>query len=272
MAHKIAILAGAGVLPATLARARPDAWVVMFEGIETVDFGTSKTVPARFEKLGVLFEDLRSLGITQIVFAGAMSRPSLNPAELDPFMASIVPELMRKMQRGDDELLRYVIDLFEQQGFEICSASDIAPSMLAPNDTIFRGPLSHSISDVKKADQILRNMSALDLGQSVVVEEGAVLGLETIQGTDFLLNSVARSPDLLRPHKGKGILVKRPKVGQDLRVDMPAIGPNTVKNAALAGLCAIIVSPNAVLVLEKDETERQARALNVSLIGVEAYP
>ena len=97
-------------------------------------------------------------------------------------------------------------------------------------------------------------MSSADIGQAVVVENGLVLGVETLQGTDRLLQFVAETDLSLRDSLKKGVLVKRPKKQQDLRVDMPAIGPNTIDAVSKAGLAGIVISPLTVLLLERKKT------------------
>ena len=100
---------------------------------------------------------------------------------------------------------------------------------------------------------ILLALSPLDVGQGAVVAGGLCLGIETLQGTDALLRFVAETPEHLQRGAG-GVLVKAPKRGQDLRVDMPAVGPDTVRNAARAGLDGIVVSAGKVVLIDRDAT------------------
>ena len=105
-------------------------------------------------------------------------------------------------------------------------------------------------------------MGALDIGQGVVVEGGHVLGIETLQGTEALLDFVATTQSSLRSSQG-GVLVKRPKAHQDMRVDVPTIGPQTIQQVANAGLSGLVISPENVLVLEREKTIFLAKSLGI---------
>ena len=112
-------------------------------------------------------------------------------------------------------------------------------------------------------------LSPEDIGQGVAIENGLVLGIETLQGTNELLKFVAKTPAHLRKTNLSGIFVKRPKINQDLRVDMPVIGPETIRLACKAGLSGLVVSPLSVIVLDKDRCEQIAMANNFFILAEE---
>lgn len=236
-----AILAGMGALPGLLLEAGP-AEVVRFRGVE-VD--VTPTMEARFEQLGMLFDTLRDRGVTEVCLAGAMSRPPLDPVAFDPFTASKMPVLMQAMGQGDDALLRAVIGVIEEAGFTVVAAHALRPHLVAPAGALAGKPMGET--DAARARAVLDALGALDVGQGAVVAKGQVIGVETLQGTDAMLAFVAQSA----PGSG-GVFVKRPKPGQDLRVDMPAIGPDTIRNAANAGLKGIEIAAGTVLLLDRE--------------------
>jgi DUF1009 family protein len=123
--------------------------------------------------------------------------------------------------------------------------------------------------DIERADQLLKTLSPLDVGQGVVVENGLVLGIETLQGTDALLSFVAGTSPQLRGPIG-GVFVKRPKAGQDLRVDMPTIGPATIDQVAKAGLSGIVISPDACVVVDVHQTIERANTHGIFIAVAEA--
>lgn len=261
----LAILSGDGMLPVMLAEAYPEALRVVFEGV-----GHAQRPPLavhRFEQLGSLFETLKARGVSRVVLAGAMARPALDPALLDPFMLQLAPRLMAAMQGGDDAVLRLIISVFEDQGFAVVGAHDLLPDL-----TVAEGPLGAvratdgDLADASRAADILLALSPLDIGQGAVVAGGLCLGIETLQGTDALLGFVAQTPEPLR-RGGRGVLVKAPKRGQDLRVDMPAVGPETVHRAAAAGLSGIVVAAGRVLVLDRVATRQALDQSGLFLIG-----
>jgi hypothetical protein len=156
--------------------------------------------------------------------------------------------------QGDDALLRFVLKLFDQHGFSLVGAAQVVPDLVAESGMLTGPHEVQNEKDIYKADQLLALMSSADIGQAVVVENGLVLGVETLQGTDCLLQFVAETDLSLRDSLKKGVLVKRPKKQQDLRVDMPAIGPNTIDAVSKAGLAGIVISPLTVLLLEREKT------------------
>ena len=263
---KLAILSGAGQLPVMIKQAHPDAHVVGFEGMST-ELGKVPHLH-RFERLGALFSDLRDRGLTHIVMAGAMSRPNFALGLLDEYTKSALPSLMEAMAHGDDHLLRHLIALIEEQGFTVVGAHSLLP--LTQPVGVLAGQVPTDVEgDIARADQVLKTLSPLDMGQGVIVENGLVLGIETLQGTDALLSFVAATATNLRGPIG-GVFVKRPKVGQDLRVDMPTIGPNTIDQVAKAGLSGIVISPDACFVVNLYQTIERANNHGIFIAAAEA--
>jgi DUF1009 family protein len=263
---RLAIIGGGGALPAALAAADPEALCIAFEGIET-QLPADRLQSHRFERLGGLFDALKAQGVTQLVMAGGMSRPEFDPTLLDPVTMGLLPGLMGAMQQGDDHLLRAIIAVFEDQGIDVIGAHEVitdltpAPGLLAgpePSDT--------AIEDINRGRAILDALAPLDVGQGCVVASGLCLGVETLQGTDALLSFVAATPAKLRGQR-RGVLVKRPKAGQDLRVDMPAIGPGTIRAAAAAGVEGIAIAAGSTLLIDRDKLLSDCAAQGIFLLA-----
>ncbi|SEP63897.1 LpxI family protein [Thalassovita taeanensis] len=251
MAGRLAILAGSGALPAEIAAAQPEALCVAFDGVAHQVPGA---VVHQFEALGAVFDDLRAQGVGQVVLAGSMARPPLDPAKFDPVMLALAPRLLAAMQGGDDTLLRLVITIFEEQGFDVLGAHEVLPGLTAEEGlSVGAAPTAGDLDDADRAADILDALAPVDVGQGAVVAGGLCLGIETIQGTDALLEFVAKTPPALR-RGARGVFVKAAKRGQDLRVDMPAIGPDTVARVAAADLAGIVVQAEHVLILERKST------------------
>jgi len=266
METRLAILAGTGDLPQILAKGDPQAVFATFAGVDVVVPSGLIHLPAAFDRLGTLFEALHNHGVTEVVFAGAMSRPALNPANFDPRMIELAPRLMAAMGRGDDALLREVAAVFTEEGFTVKAAQDIAPDLVLPANTRF-GPVpgKQDLADAQKGQDILAALAAMDVSQAVVVAGGQVLGIETIQGTDAMLGFASRTPPRLR--RAKGVLVKAPKPGQDMRFDVPTIGPETISAAAAAGLAGIFIQAGGVNVLHRDAVERALEETGLFLLA-----
>ena len=261
---KLAILAGGGALSVRLAKVVPDAVKICFAGAENALGDAAEE--HNFEKLGSLFEALKAKGVTDVVMAGSMARPPLNPANFDATMLALAPRIMMAMPKGDDALLSLVIAIFEEQGFTMRGAHEIDPSLTATAGVLVGADLSKPAqADADRAIDILRALSPLDVAQGAVVANGLCYGIETLQGTDALLSFVEATPAHLR--KSGGVFVKAPKRGQDVRVDMPTIGPETIKAAAKAGLSAIVIAAGEVILLEREVLLTLATDAGISLIA-----
>lgn len=252
MAGRLAILACGGGLPVRIAAAQPDAVRIGFQGVPNELQGDVHL--HRFEKMGAVFDALKAQGVDRVVFAGSLSRPPLDPAEFDPVMLSLAPRLMVAMQGGDDALLSDVIAIFEEQGFAVMGAHELVPGLTAEEGLSAGAEMSETdLQDAGRAWDILMALSPLDVGQGCVVAGGQCLGIETVQGTDALLRFVAATPEALR--RGvRGVYVKAAKRGQDLRIDMPVIGPKTIEAVAGAGLAGLVVEAGKVMILEREKT------------------
>ena len=265
MNERLAILAGGGVLPLLLQEKLRDASFFVFCGIKHKLKG-SKLTEVRFERLGDLISHLKKKQITHLILAGSIHRPKLDLNCLDNFSKQLFTKLHGTCEQGDNSLLGVILSEFEEEGFEITGVTEVLPDLTAPKGILVGAPVSSVAVDITKADQVLRLTGEADIGQAVVIENGIVLGIETLQGTDFLLKFVAATKTHLRS-ENKGILVKRPKLGQDLRVDMPTIGPNTIKLVKKAKLAGIVISPEKGIILEKEKTLGLAQKLGVFVLS-----
>lgn len=271
MADRLGILAGAGELPLRLieacqACARP-VFVLAFEN--EADPAIVSGVPHAWIRLGAAGEAMRLLrenGVAELVMAGAVRRPSVAALRPDWRAAKLFARIGLKAL-GDDGLLRAVISELEREGFRVVSVDSILASALAP-----AGPLGAlrpdeaAEADIARGLEIARLLGRADVGQAVVVQQGMVLAVEAIEGTDALL---ARAGALGREGEG-GVLVKTAKPGQDRRADLPTIGVRTVEKAAAAGLRGIAVEAGATLVVDREAVAAAADRLGLFVVGVAA--
>lgn len=267
----IAIIAGNGVLPRILAQvcaANGQAYVVVvFAGIELDWLDGHPVQKAQFEKPGRLFKALRKADVEIVTMGGAMGRPRLNPLKFDATGLRLAPVVAAAMKKGDGGTLGIVTALFEAEGFIVRGAHEVAPALLAqPGIPTAAQPSDADRADATRATEIATALGTVDVGQGAIVAQGICLAVESIQGTDAMLRFVADNPHRLPEKDGaKGVLVKLPKPGQDLRVDMPAIGPDTFDAAAAAGLAGVVVTAGAVLVLDAAATVARADDLGLFL-------
>ncbi len=269
--EKLGIIAGSGALPRLVSEACAaqgrDYIIVQFEGVD-LDWTTGHPVmSAAFEKPGKLFKGLKKAGVATVTMGGAMGRPQLNPLRFDATGLRLAPVVMNAMKSGDNSTLKIVAALFEAENFAVIGVHEAMPSLLAvAGIPTSAQPSDEERSDADRAAEIVLALGAADVGQGAVVAQGLCLGLESIQGTDAMLRFVAENPARLPDKKGsKGVLLKRPKPGQDMRLDMPAIGPDTFTAAAAAGLAGVVVQAGETLVLGQAETVARADELGLFL-------
>jgi DUF1009 family protein len=274
---KLAIIAGRGALPRLIAEdcartGRPYA-IVVFDGVALDWLDGHPAIRAEFEKPGRLFADLRAAGCTAVTFAGGITRPGLNPLRFDLKMLRLAPKVLAGLRAGDDATLRLVAQIFEAEGLRLSAAHEVLADLIAPEGTLTRAaPAPADREDAARAAAIVATLGAADAGQGAVVAQGLCLGLETIQGTDAMLDFVARTGAGFRhdPAGARGVLLKAPKPGQDWRIDLPAVGPDTMRAAAAAGLAGVVGQAGGVLLLGRDETVAAADAAGIFLWGREA--
>jgi UDP-2,3-diacylglucosamine hydrolase len=272
----IAILAGSGRFPElladTLRKAGRGCRVLASRGF------ADSTLRQRADAAVDLLDIRRVLAClgewrpSAVTLAGGIQRPKPS-AVLNAF--SILRnrrELAELMGRGDDQLLRGVVDLLEEQGHRVVGVRDLAPELLArPGAQGLHQPSDDDLRAIRLGMRLLTDISAYDIGQGVVVADERIVALEGPEGTDRMLARVRglrRSWSLVRRPRA-GVLVKMPKRGQDLRVDLPAIGPRTFAHAASAGLRGVAVASGVTLVLDREETVSAANRLGLFLFGME---
>ncbi|HEY0275045.1 MAG TPA: UDP-2,3-diacylglucosamine diphosphatase LpxI [Paenirhodobacter sp.] len=259
-----ALIAGTGALPALLAAARPDMLICELEGFASAIPGAD---PLRFrvERLMPFLNLLLSRGIREVCFAGAIQRPKIEPTKFDLRTLVLVPRIMAAIQAGDDATLRAVIALFEEKGLTVVGADSIAPDLLAGEGVLCGAVSDQDRKDMVRARDIVAAIGAVDVGQGAVVARGLCLAVEALPGTDAMLRFVAETRKV---HHAGGVLFKAPKPGQDLRIDMPAIGPQTIARAAEARLSCIAWPAGGALLLDRGATIAAAAQAGITLWGI----
>ncbi len=269
-APRLGILAGSGPLPrrlveTCLAEARP-FFVLAFDG-ETEPATVEGTDHAwvRVGAVGKAIGLLKQAGCAELVLAGPVRRRS--PMAFRPDWRGL--QFFARVGRrawGDDGLLSAVIQELETEGFHVIGAEAILPTLLAPAGAFGRNaPDEEAMADIDRGIEILKALGGLDIGQAVVIQQGVVLGVEAVEGTDRLME---RCHDLHREGRG-GVLVKMPKPGQESRVDLPTIGSRTVERAHRAGLSGVAVEAGGTIVLDRDAIGQAADRLGLFVYGFE---
>ena len=269
MTGRLGIVAGGGRLPQRLVEscraAGRDVFVLALEGATEPE--TVRGVPHAWCRIGAAVTGLsllRENNVTELVLAGSVRRPSLGTLRPDWRAAKLFARIGYRAI-GDDGLLSAIVSELEQEGFRV-----LGVDQLLDGEFVAEGPLGkihpdpQSEADIKRGLQIARAIGALDIGQAVVVQQGLVLGIEAIEGTDELLRRCA----ILRREGPGGVLVKVEKPGQERRADRPTIGPRTVALATEAGLRGIAVEAEVTIVLDREEVIHRADRAGMFVVGL----
>jgi hypothetical protein len=269
MADRLGIVAGCGELPRRLVEccraAGRDVFVLALEG--AAEPATVEGVPHAWCRLGAAATGLallRKNHVRELVLAGGIRRPSLAALRPDWRAAKLFARIGYRAL-GDDGLLSTVVKELEQEGFRVVGADQLLAAAVVPEGPFGRlRPDPQAQADIERGVCVARTLGTLDVGQAVIVQQGLVLGVEAIEGTDELLRRCA----VLRREGPGGVLIKVEKPGQEPRADRPTIGLRTVLLAAAAGLRGIAVEAHATIVLDRDEVIHAADRAGLFLVGL----
>ena len=269
----LAIIAGGDGLPVQLmqqCRREGRAFFILgFDGITDMslfsDVPDSQKASVRLGAAGEALAHIRKSGAKEAVLAGKFKRPSLTALRPDATAAMLLPRVAKALlSGGDNALLSTVLPILEEHGITIVGCHDVLPELLAPEGQLGAGmPDANDKAQIERGIAAARDLGRRDRGQSVVVLPDRILE-EGSDGTDALLRRAAQ-------FKTGGVLVKMEKPGQDRRVDLPAIGANTVELAHAAGLKGIAFQAGStVIVGNKNELIDAANRYGMFLVGVRA--
>jgi UDP-2,3-diacylglucosamine hydrolase len=271
MPRTLGIIAGGGPLPAKVAAAARAAgrgvFILGLEGF--ADPATLGPWPHEVRRLGAagrIVAALREHGCQDLVMIGPVRRPSLLDLRPDAEGAKLLARVGRAAFAGDDGLLAAVIRVLTEEGFRVIGAHDVMREAVAPAGVLTdTRPDAQAMTDINRGVQVARLLGAADVGQGCVVQQGLVLAVEAIEGTDAML---LRAGALRRDGIG-GVLVKLVKPGQDRRADLPTIGLETVRNAAAAGLRGLAFEAGATILAEREACLTAANAAGLFLLGLD---
>lgn len=271
----LAIVAGAGDLPINIVKHCEkidlNYKIIHFDGVELPWAKDLPVIFARFEKPNALFLSLKDCGCNQVVFAGSMKRPNLNPLRFDKKFLTIASRLLPALKSGDDTTLKIIAEIFEKEGFKIVSANQLLKNLFVTEGILTKlKPNDHDLTDIKRGFEILDHISAIDVGQACIVGQGLCLGIETIQGSDELIKFASLNKDdyLNKKTGGKGVFLKSQKINQDTRIDIPTIGINTIQNISNAGFSGIALKANNVQIIDKEACIKLANQLGIFIISL----
>ena len=265
----LGLIAGNGAMPVEIIKHCNEHNIPVFViGLES--FATEEQLseaPHIFAKIGEagkMIKALKEHNVHDIVLAGGIKRPSFKELLPDWEGVKIAAKLaMKKM--SDDNLFRAVMDEIESRGFKVVGIEEVVPDMLFQEGIYGKvKPGKEDMDDIERGWTVAKAIGAVDVGQAVVVQEGLVLAMEAIEGTDMVLS---RAAQLRKPGKAP-IMVKVLKPGQDMRVDLPAIGLQTMEMFVKYGIGGIAVEAGGILLIEKEAVIKKADENGIFIIGI----
>lgn len=268
---KLGIIAGGGNLPRRLIRHCIDTgrsfFVIAIEGNAAPDL-LDDTVPhlwIRIGQAGTGFKRLAAEKVEEVVMIGTIRRPSFKDLVPDMRTTAFFAKIGSKAL-GDDGILRALIKEIEAEKMRVVGIQEVMGDLLAKTGVLTRKkPSKTDLNDIRRGVTVAFELGRLDVGQSVVIQEGLVLGVEGIEGTDELIK---RCGGYKRKGSG-GVLVKLRKPQQDMRIDLPTVGARTLENAKQSGLNGLAVHAGNTLIADEEDFIRQADKLGMFVIGIE---
>lgn len=268
--RKLAIIAGGGTLPKILAdycrKNNLDYFILAIEGnADRAIFGPDTPHKwIRIGQAGTGFKYLKDEKVQDVVMIGTIRRPAFSDLLPDLRTTAFFAKIGLKAL-GDDGILRALIKEIESENMKVVGIHEIMPDLLVKEGLLTHAkPDKQALADIKRGVEVGLKLGELDVGQSVVVQQGLVLGVEGIEGTDEL---ICRTAGYVR--KGDaGVLVKLRKPQQDMRADLPTIGLKTLENALAAGLKGIAVHAGNTLIVDEENVIKFANEHKMFMIGI----
>ncbi|KAF8818251.1 LpxI family protein [Rickettsia endosymbiont of Cardiosporidium cionae] len=265
--NKLGIIAGNGDLPREIAylysKKAVQCFIAAIDG--EADLGSISNY--NFEifpitSVGKIINFFYQHDVKNIILIGGIKRPNLSALKLDIAGTELLAQILKNKYFGDNKLLTVVAEYLEKKGFNVVSPLTILSSVnYGFLNYIDNSKLTKQDKlDIDLGIEIIKQLSKFDIGQSVVIENGYVVGIEAAEGTNNLIQRCA----LLKKNNHSGVFVKIPKLYQDLRLDLPTIGPTTILQLAESKIKILAVSRNTVIV-KPQETKSLSLKLNIDI-------
>ena len=268
---KLGIIAGGGVLPQMLIehcqKEERDYFVIAIENNADKAIFTPK-IPHQWIRIGQAgtgFKLFAEQGVEEVIMVGTIRRPTVSDLVPDIRTAAFFAKVGLK-SLGDDGILRALVKEIESENMRVVGIHEVMPQLLVKSGFLSKHkPDKQALADIERGIEAALTIGKLDIGQSVVVQQGLVLGVEGIEGTDELIK---RCGTYQRKGVG-GVLVKLRKPQQDMRIDLPTIGTKTIENLHNAGLRGVAVHAGNALIVNEAEVLKLADKYGIFVLGIE---
>jgi len=276
---RLGLIAGGGGLPLEIAehcrRTDRPLFVVRLKGFADAGLSAFEGADIGLAELGRCIKALKAAGCDAVCLAGLVARPDFAALKPDLRGIAALPGAIAAARKGDDALLRFLLGEFEKEGFRVEGAQEVMADLTLGSGPLGRiEPSPEARADAARALEVARAVGRLDVGQAAVVCRGLVLAVEAQEGTAAMLARVGELPEAIRgkPSARAGVLAKAPKPIQETRVDMPTIGPETLRACAAAGLAGVAGEAGRLLVIDRESVTALADQLGLFVVGLEPAP
>ncbi len=270
MKDKIAVIAGGGDLPKVIIKAlekqKRNYILFGFDGhVDRKILLRYHGISLKLGKVGKLFDNLKKHDIKEVTFIGHIKRPNISNLKLDATAIKILKETFLHKSKGDNDILTKIIQYFEKVGIKVVAPQSITTDILVKE--IFIGDKTklndEFCKEINALFKDLKLFSVLDIGQSFIYENSRIISVEGAEGTQKMIK---RSKRYIA--SDNAVLIKVKKKNQDTRVDLPSIGPKTVRNAYKSKLSGIIVEAGSTIILHPEKTYELIKKYNMFLMGL----
>lgn len=255
MLQNLGIIAGSGDLPKEIAKLYSYAGGRCFIAVIDPEISFEEFSCEHFAlgSVGGIIEYFKKNAVENVIVAGGITRPDLKSLKVDFAGSALLAKILKQKILGDDNILKIVSDYIESRGLKVISPKEILKLGEYNLDISSKStPSSQDKADMEIGMQVIKSLGGLDVGQSVIVCDGYVVGIEAAEGTDNLI----RRCEYLRKKEKGGVLVKMSKSGQDMRLDIPVIGPDTIFFLAKHGFNGVAIEKEGVIVIKPEETQK----------------
>ena len=264
VSRKIGLIAGNGALPLIFADALHalscSVFAIAHEG-ETDPRLAQKVADIawiQIGQIGAIVPYFKKHGVCEILMAGGIPKTHILDAKRDEQAHALLNPLQEKQ---DDLMLRAFASACEKEGIQILSVIQMLPSLLAEEGDMTRKLTNDEKEDIEWGWRKAKQVGALDIGQSIVVKEGVLLAVEAAEGTDaailrggLLGKEGVRVVKCLKPH-------------QDIRLDLPTVGPKTIQTMISVRASVLAIEAGATLLIEKELLLKMAKEANIAVVG-----
>jgi len=200
-------------------------------------------------QFGKIISILKSYNCRKVLFAGKVNKPNLKSIRLDFKGVYYIPKIIEKSKLGDVALLKEIINIFKKEGIKTVSSTLYTPELnLSRGNYSKYKPNKEDKKDISKALEALNKSNQYSHVQGAISREN-IIRLEKEEGTQKMLKNFKKIKNI-----SKGILVKFPKKVQDVRIDLPTVGLNTLRQSKAAGLKGIVLKHKKNIFLDKKKS------------------